>query len=231
MMNCAEFDYFAAQYDAALNQGISLSGENKDYFAHRRIAWLSSWLSTQPDKINSVLDFGCGTGSATRHLFDLLAPEAVLGADISQQSLNIAARLHQEESRARFVSLDQYEPNEKYDLAFCNGVFHHIPPAERAVAIDYIYRSLLPGGVFSFWENNPWNPATLYVMSRCPFDRDAETLTPPEARSLLQAGGFEVIQTDFLFIFPRMLRWLRGIEPLVARLPLGTQYQVLCRKS
>jgi hypothetical protein len=28
-----------------------------------------------------------------------------------------------------------------------------------AAAVDYVYRSLRPGGLFAFWENNPWNPA------------------------------------------------------------------------
>jgi hypothetical protein len=67
-------------------------------------------------------------------------------------------------------------------------------------------------------------------MSRIPFDRDAITLTAGEARRLLRGAGFEIVRTDFLFIFPRVLSWCRGLEPLVARLPLGAQYQVLCRK-
>jgi hypothetical protein len=44
-------------------------------------------------------------------------------------------------------------------------------------------------------------------------------------------NGFEVIQTDFLFIFPRILSRLRPLEPFVAHLPLGAQYQILCRKT
>ena len=116
-------------------------------------------------------------------------------------------------------------------MVFCNGVFHHILPAERAAAVDYIFHNLRPGGIFAFWENNPWNPGTRYVMSRIPFDRDAITLSPPTARRLLCDGGFEIERTDFLFLFPRALGWLRGIEPLVCRLPLGAQYQVLARKS
>jgi SAM-dependent methyltransferase len=116
------------------------------------------------------------------------------------------------------------------DLAFCNGVFHHIPPDERAAAVDYIYRSLRCGGLFALWENNPWNPGTKYVMSRIPFDKGAITLKPPEARRLLQAGGFEVLSTSYLFIFPRALSWLRAIEPVVSTLPLGAQYQILCRR-
>ena len=81
----------------------------------------------------------------------------------------------------------------------------------------------------AFWENNPWNPGTRYVMSRIPFDRDAITLTPPEARRMLQAGGFDILRTDFLFIFPRVFSWFRGVEPFLVQLPLGAQYQVLCR--
>jgi len=82
----------------------------------------------------------------------------------------------------------------------------------------------------AFWENNPWNPGMRYVMSRIPFDRDAVTLTAPETRRLLQAGGFEVLRTDFLFIFPRVLSWFRCVESLMTQLPLGAQYQFLCRK-
>jgi hypothetical protein len=67
-------------------------------------------------------------------------------------------------------------------------------------------------------------------MSRCAFDRDAIMLTPPEARALLRDGGFEILRTDFRFIFPRALHALRKIEDVVYRLPFGTQYQILCRK-
>jgi SAM-dependent methyltransferase len=132
--------------------------------------------------------------------------------------------------KTQFLLFNEYYPDGRIDLAFCNGVFHHIPPDKRAAALAYVYRSLRPGGLFAFWENNPWNPGTRYVMSRIPFDRDAITLTPAEARRLLRSGGFDILQTDFLFIFPRALRWLRGLEPLMSRLPLGAQYQVICRK-
>jgi hypothetical protein len=88
----------------------------------------------------------------------------------------------------------------------------------------------VPGGVFALWENNPWNPGTRYIMSRVPFDKDAITMTPPETRRLLRATGFEIVRTDFLFVFPHLLRVLRPLERLLARLPLGGQYLVLARK-
>ena len=176
------------------------------------------------------MDFGCGIGSATPYLLDVPGVESLLGVDLSAKSLAVAERIHGS-ARAQFRLLDQYQPNEQTDLAYCNGVFHHILPQERANAVNYVYRSLRPGGLFAFWENNPWNPGTRYVMSRCPFDQDAITLSPPEARRLVFSGRFEILRMDFLFVFPRALRFFRSIEPSISRLPFGAQYQVLCRKT
>ena len=175
------------------------------------------------------MDFGCGIGTAVPFIHDIVAPEFIFGVDVSLKSLEVARQGNKSEGLT-FLLFSEYKPEEQIDLIFCNGVFHHIPVGDRVTKINYIYDSLRPGGLLAFWENNPWNPGTRYVMSRIPFDRDAVTLTPPEARRMLAAGGFEVLRTDFLFIFPRMLRWLRGLETLVSRLPFGAQYQILCRK-
>jgi len=229
MIHNTEFDLYADDYDAALAQGLSVSGEDKNYFARGRIAWLASCLRQRQTTPETVMDFGCGTGSAVPFLFELLNAKSVIGVDVSTKSLKRATELHGN-ARARFLPLDDYQPNEEIDVVFCNGTFHHILPGERRAAVNYIYSSLRPGGLFALWENNPWNPGTRYVMSRCPFDQSAIMLTPGETRNLVRAEGFEVLGTHFLFIFPRVLRYLRAIEPFAARLPFGTQYQVLCRK-
>jgi SAM-dependent methyltransferase len=128
------------------------------------------------------------------------------------------------------VAVEEYKPSEGVDLAYCNGVFHHIAPAEREQAARYIFDRLRPGGVFGFWENNPWNLGARWVMSRCAFDRDAVLLTPPAAASLLRAVGFEMVCTNYLFIFPKCLSFLRFLEPGLSGIPLGAQYLVLGRK-
>jgi trans-aconitate methyltransferase len=176
-----------------------------------------------------VMDFGCGTGNSAPLLRDLLHPEVLVGVDASPRSIEKAASSQKLEG-TRFVTTDSYQPRSDLDLAYSNGVFHHIPLEERGGAVDFIYRALKPGGLFALWENNPWNPGTRMVMRRIPFDRDAVTLSAPSARRLLSAGGFEVLATHFLFIFPRCLRWLRPLEGPLHRLPLGAQYEVLCRK-
>ena len=223
------FDQYADDYDAALARGVSVSGEDKEFFAHGRIAWVADCLRGLDEAPRSILDFGCGTGSAASLFLDLLRVETVLGVDTSIKSIEVA-RANNRDPRVRFESLDRYAPTGQIDAAFCNGVFHHIQPAERPQAVEYVRSALRPGGLFAFWENNPWNPGTRYVMSRIPFDRDAIMLSAPAASRMLRAVGFEVLRTDFLFIFPRALQWFRRIEPHLSRLPLGAQYGVLCRK-
>lgn len=225
-----EFDHYADSYDDALNQGLSLSGEDKNYFARRRLSWLAGCVERLGEHPRSVLDYGCGTGSATPFLFRELRAGSLVGVDPSESSLRVA-REQYHASPSRYLTLAEYEPRGEIDLAYSNGIFHHIPPPGRPEAIDYVRRSLRPGGLFAFWENNAWNPGTRLVMSRVPFDRDAIPVSPLEARSLLQGGGFEVIRIDFLFLFPRILRWFRPLEAPLSRLPMGAQYQILCRRS
>jgi trans-aconitate methyltransferase len=177
----------------------------------------------------NVMDYGCGTGSATPYFFEILSVQSVIGIDPSLESVKVAQQRYGS-GNAQFMKTMEYSPSGQLDLSFCNGVFHHIPPNRRLQAVDFLHRSLRRGGMLGFWENNPWNPGTRLVMKRIPFDVDAITLSAPESRRMLRKGGFEVIRTDFLFIFPRVLRGLRGIEPLVSRLPIGAQYQILCRK-
>lgn len=224
------FDQYAADYEQALSNALAPAGESREYFAEGRVAWLKRCLENAGQKPLSILDFGCGDGATTPLLLESLQAESAIGIDVSAKSLDIA-RKHHATQRIRYESIGDFRASGQMDLAYCNGVFHHIQPAQRAAALTLVNRALRAGGLFSFWENSPWSPATRYVMSRCAFDRDAIMLTPPEARELLRDGGFEILRTDFRFIFPRALRAFRKIEDLVYRWPLGTQYQILCRTN
>jgi SAM-dependent methyltransferase len=225
----AAFDAIASSYDTELARGLSVSGEGKEFFAEGRVKWVGRRLAGLNFTPRRILDFGCGTGSSAPYLLALPGAEHLVGTDVSEASLEVARRTHGS-GRAAFVSLDGHQSPGDFDLAFCNGVFHHIPPDQRAAAVDHVFASLRPGGLFAFWENNPLNPGTRIVMRRCSFDRDAITLRSGQSRALLRAAGFDILRTDFLFIFPRPLRFLRALEPHVCSLPLGAQYMVLCRK-
>ena len=225
------FDEYATTYDAALAAGLSATGEGREFYARERVKWVARRLRDLGLRPWTILDYGCGTGTAVPLLLDAFEGASVRGVDPSARSLAVA-RDAVPSPRAEFSTIDDFVPRGDVDLAFCNGVFHHIPLAERDAAVAYVHASLRPGGVFAFWENNPWNPGTRYVMRRIPFDRDAETLSPPAARALLRRGGFAVLATDFRFFFPRWLSALRPLEDsALSRLPLGGQYMALCRKQ
>lgn len=224
-----DFDNFADDYDEALKKGIAVSGESKEYFAQGRVDWLSRCLRERAVVPQSVLDFGCGTGSATPYLLGMEGVETLVGIDISKKSIEVARAEHSC-PQARFLVSDDFQAAGQIDLGFCNGVFHHIPLSERRGAAKLVYNSIRPGGLFALWENNPWNPGTRLVMDRCPFDKDAITLTPPEARRLMSSVGFNIVRTDFLFIFPKFLSALRWTEKHVCAMPIGAQYMVLCQK-
>jgi SAM-dependent methyltransferase len=224
-----QFDQHADVYDAELNQALAVTGETKDYFAQERVKWLLRCTRRLQEQPRSAIDFGCGIGDTCFLLGQAFNLDSILGLDVSRRSVEVAGRQHAS-ARCAFLEFRDYLPQADIDLVYCNGVFHHVPVAERDESVDYVRRCLRPGGLFAFWENNPWNPGTRYVMSRLAFDSDASTLTPPEALRLLRRGGFEITSLHYRFIFPRFLKWFRFLEPHASRLPLGAQYQVLCRK-
>jgi SAM-dependent methyltransferase len=225
----AEFDAYAADYDAALNQGLRLTGESKEYYAEGRVGHIRARMALLGLKAGNCLDFGCGTGTSAVFLRDGLGIGSYTGYDPSQDSITEAKRAVPW-SEANFLAETDAVPRQHFDLAFTNGVFHHIPPDQRGAALRLVFGSLKPGGVFAFWENNRWNPAVHWVMSRVPFDRDAQMLFPHQARRLLRQAGLKVLRTDHLFFFPARLAALRPLERWLRRLPLGGQYLVLAQK-
>jgi SAM-dependent methyltransferase len=222
------FDAHAGEYDRELSRGLSLTGENKTYYAKGRVQRLAELLAKRGEAVPRILDFGCGTGGAIESLEETFNGSEIVGTDPSAASLEIARAEHR---TARFVGPEDYEAAGPFDLCHCNGVFHHIPPAKRDAHLAAIQRSLRPGGWIALFENNPLNPGTRWIMSRIPFDRDAITLTPRESVQRLRRAGFAIEDVAFLFFFPRALAPLRALEPLLKRVPLGGQYLVLGRRG
>jgi SAM-dependent methyltransferase len=228
MTGPAEFDQFAGDYNERLERALSLSGETKEYFARARVEWLARCLRQLQHTARAVLDYGCGIGDTAVLLREILGAESVVGLDVSERSVERARRDYG--SAGSFSLFAEYAPDASIDVVYCNGVFHHIAPGERAAAMRYVLRCLRPGGVFALWENNPWNPGTQWVMHRCEFDHDAVKIFPRQAKGLLAGGGLEILRTDYRFFFPRLLKQLRPLEDSLIRIPLGGQYQVLARK-
>lgn len=225
------FDAYARDYEQALNQGLDVTGESRDFYARGRVEILRDTAQRLGLRIRSVCDYGCGTGDTVPLLRDVLGAERLIGLDPSTESLAEAQRRHG-------GALAEWRTPEAFGLAaanqidavYCNGVFHHIPLAQRLAAARQIITLLRPGGCWFFWENNPLNPGTRWVMSRIPFDRDAITLRSGEARRLGEDAGAQWRETTFHFYFPNSLRAFRGMERWLQRVPFGGQYLVVLQK-
>lgn len=54
--NSTKFDEYNVTYDIALAKGLSISGEDQDYFARHRIAWVADRLQQLHQQPKAVMD-------------------------------------------------------------------------------------------------------------------------------------------------------------------------------
>jgi SAM-dependent methyltransferase len=225
------FDSHADAYEEDCSRGLALSGENKEFFARGRLRCLEEFRVRRGVAVPSrVIDFGCGIGDITHLLAERYPQATLLGVDASLRCIE-RARSRYASSRATFAGLEALDAADSpADLVHVNGVVHHVPAAARARLFSTLFSLLRPGGILALFENNPLNPGTRLVMSRIPFDRDAEPIVSWSVRRLAHAAGFECLQTSHLFFFPRFLAYLRPLEKRLTRFPLGAQYVVFARR-
>ncbi len=80
-----EFDQFAGDYQAILNQSVAASGEDSAYFAEYKAAYLRRLLAA--DHLRTILDFGCGVGLLSGVLQQRIPGARVDGIDVSRDSI------------------------------------------------------------------------------------------------------------------------------------------------
>lgn len=219
-----KFDAYSDEYQALHASSVAASGEGTEYFAEYKLRCLTERLGLR--RGDRLLDFGCGIGNLTELL--VRGFDAVHGFDPSEKSLEVCAR------RAPGAVLHGSEeaiPEGAFQTAILSGVLHHVPVGEREGLLRRVRRKLHPSGKVVVFEHNPLNPLTQRAVKMCPFDDDAVLLWPWEARRTLERSGFARARLDFIVFFPRALRRLRPIEPLLRGLPLGAQMMIVAERG
>ena len=216
------FDDYADDYDALIEQQLSFFNKENRYFAEYKIRAVEREATVAPKR---VLEFGCGTGRNLQFLQEAYPNAEIHGCDISPKSLRIAEK---ENPDARLFLLEENSelPEEPFDLIFIACVFHHIAPPLRQGVMAQIHRLLNSGGELFIFEHNPYNPVTQKMVSACPFDADAVLLKPKELAGLMAESGLRVEKPRFALFFPSFLASLRPLEPRLKALPLGGQFYV-----
>ena len=102
-----------------------------------------------------VLDFGCGPGTITLGLAQVVYPGEVYGVDMeeSQVSMGRAAAASGGQDNVTFQAGNVYELpflDNYFDVAHCHAVLMHVPETQRALV--EVQRVLKPGGIVASRE-------------------------------------------------------------------------------
>lgn len=225
------FDRYANDYRDIINRVSRLSGETYESIIALRMAVLRAELGDRAHPV-SILDFGCGTGVTELYLRENFPGSSITGIDASAESIRLAAQQGLE--KTTFIHSEAAQlpcPDRSFDLIYTNGTMHHIPARERGAFLTELERVLKPGGNLCIFENNPRNPLTVRSMGQNPFDAGLKAVAADELLRLAGTAGLEPVAVRYYFFFPRLLGFLRRLEPFLKRVPLGAQYLIRLRRT
>ncbi len=222
----SEFDAFARDYQKLVDENVRITGETSDYFAAYKAAYLARVVAPPPG--GALLDYGCGVGALARQIASRLSGMRIDGFDPSPDSVR---RIDPGVAGRGTFTSDPQDLGRNYDVAVLANVLHHIDPTERAGAIRDVSARLASGGTLVVFEHNPINPLTRWAVSRCPFDDGVVLVPTRDTSQWLTDAGLRVVRRDYIVFFPRLLEWLRPLEPALCWCPLGAQYVTVARNG
>jgi ubiquinone/menaquinone biosynthesis C-methylase UbiE len=169
-----------------------------------------------PQKDETILDLGCGTGDLTKKISD--SAKTVVGLDNSLEMIHAAQEKYSEITFVNFDGKD-FQLDYDFDAVFSNAVLHWIPEADKVVG--NINKHLKIGGRFvaEFGGKGCVNR----IISALTEILDNEKISYPKIddmlyypsigqySSLLEKFGFEV---NFAVLFDRPTELKGGIDGL-----------------
>lgn len=162
-----------------------------------------------------LLDIGCGTLRAGRHLIRFLEPGGYTGTELSAAALEAARALvgreglagraprlvHVADGNLRFAELG----GGRFDFILAHSVFTHLPAERVEEAFAHVGRAMAPGALFFFtWFDSP-EPARL----------SPKDFAYPFAFFEALAGrhGFELADLSARYPHPRGQKMARARRP------------------
>ncbi len=114
----------------------------------------------------SLLDCGCGPGTITVNLAEVVAPGEVVGIDIEDKQHAVGRAYARERgvSNVRFETGNIYDlpfPSDTFDAVFAHAVLYHLKTPRKALM--ELHRILKPGGVIGIRDLD--NGGTIFTPS------------------------------------------------------------------
>lgn len=175
-----------------------------EYVGGRRAAQWVPFLLPHLRPGMRLLDVGCGVGSITLDLAELVAPGVVVGVDMDEAQLTIAreAAATRGLTNASFTVGSVYElpfANASFDVALAHTLLLHL--SDQLRALRELRRVLAPGGLvavsddyFGAWafapEDSPVRRLMTEIVPRVVAAAGGSPYYSPRLRGLLLEAGF-----------------------------------------
>ncbi len=144
--------------DAAMrDQWLGVTPANSQLLVARTATKEAAFLLPHLRPGMTLLDCGCGPGTITTGLAEVVAPGRVVGIDMDEERI-VAARKHAAErgvNNVDFQAANVYQlpfPDGFFDAAFEHSVLMHLK--DPLIAVQEIRRVLKVGGVFGARDND-----------------------------------------------------------------------------
>lgn len=196
------------------------------FLARCRARWLRRCLDELGERPRHMVMLGRDRGAASSELFGNLLIKSLVTIDVAPERSHSGMR--SADGKATLVHVSDYRASESADLAFAHGVLDHMSEQDRSAAAVLVHRSLTSGGLFAVWQRNPWSPTAMLNSREA--NGASDRLTARDTRRLLRGVGFDIIHTTSPLFLPQSLSWCAPLEPLLAPIPIGSEYMVLSRK-
>jgi SAM-dependent methyltransferase len=181
---------------------------NKAESLHHRLT--AQALEIAGRKVRAVADLGCGFGGSTRPFYMDHPDMDVVGVELSEPCLRLAARRAMEEqaTNVQFRQADAADTgleSERFDLVTSTMVLHEMPPSHIRKLLKESHRLLAPGGVsvhLDFLVRDVEIAAENHRLAAGEADEiEAEHLIPGEpvveaAQAVLRVGGVNIDQME-----------------------------------
>jgi SAM-dependent methyltransferase len=137
---------------------VGYTDDAVDFFQHRRAATHAGFFLAHLRSGMSLLECGCGPGTITADLAEIVAPGRVVGVDIERSQIDLA-RAHAENRELPNLSFEVaniYQlpfSDGSFDAVFLHGVLEHLKAPQAALA--EVRRVLKVGGVVGM-RNGDW---------------------------------------------------------------------------
>lgn len=183
---------------------LGYSSSVHQWMSQRKAASHASFFLPHLRSGMSLLDCGCGPGSITIDLADIVAPGNVIGLDKEPLQIERAKALAETRnvSNIQFVVGDVYHlpfAAASFDAVFAHAVLYHVH--DPLAVLKEFHRVLKPGGIvgirdtdYSMWTLEPMTPyleEIRQLILRYAIYQGASPTYARSQRSLLLEAGFE----------------------------------------